>query len=507
MGSLGPAGRGTWRVVGWSAATGLALAGVVVTAAGPWEGGQRAAERRAAADLPHHRQGRGQEGATRAAPRVLTPVGARQAPGGKGASELPLPTAKGMRRALGPLLDSPDLGTRRSLAVVDTTTGELVYGVRAKAPATPASTMKIATAVAALTVLGADHRIPTVVTTGSSATEIVLVGGGDPTLTALSTAGSDRPASLRELAGSTAAALRDRGVRSVRLRYDATAYSGPRHHPIGRGNENIAPVTALMVDEGRVDPRSTRHAPRVADPARDAAEAFADLLREEGVAVRGKPSPGRGAKASDAPLAEVRSQPLGTMVERALTTSDNDIAEALARQTALARNEPASFAGAGRAVTSVLEEAGLDVGGARIRDGSGLDREDQLSAELLADLLALAASPEHPQLRSALTGLPVAGFTGTLEHRYTADRGGDADGADRAAEDTTGPGRSVSGAAGLVRAKTGTLTGVNTLAGTTVDADGRLLAFAFTASGTSDPDRATAALDRLAAALARCGCR
>ncbi|MBR7678233.1 D-alanyl-D-alanine carboxypeptidase, partial [Streptomyces daliensis] len=82
---------------------------------------------------------------------------------------------------------------------------------------------------------------------------------------------------------------------------------------------------------------------------------------------------------------------------------------------------------------------------------------------------------------------PVAGFTGTLEERY--------------GDEQNKPG------AGLVRAKTGTLTGINTLAGTVVDADGRLLAFAFMTSGTKDAEGAKNALDRMASALANCGCR
>ncbi|OEV09943.1 D-alanyl-D-alanine carboxypeptidase, partial [Streptomyces nanshensis] len=92
-----------------------------------------------------------------------------------------------------------------------------------------------------------------------------------------------------------------------------------------------------------------------------------------------------------------------------------------------------------------------------------------------------------PELRTVLTGLPVARFTGTLGSRYGGERGE--------------PG------AGLVRAKTGTLTGVNTLAGTVVDADGRMLAFAFLTTGATARDAAQQSLDRLASALANCGCR
>ncbi|MGB8944597.1 MAG: D-alanyl-D-alanine carboxypeptidase, partial [Streptomyces sp.] len=90
-----------------------------------------------------------------------------------------------------------------------------------------------------------------------------------------------------------------------------------------------------------------------------------------------------------------------------------------------------------------------------------------------------------PELRSVVTGLPVAGFTGTLVDRYPKNSPG----------------------TGVVRAKTGTLTGVNTLAGTVVDAEGRLLVFAFMTTGTTDPKAAQAALDQMASAVAKCGCR
>lgn len=485
---------GTWQVAALSAGMGLAVAVVSITAAGPWEGGQRTAERAAAASA----DGRDGHDARRPPPvPVLSAVGVSSGRRAGTAADLPLPTRRGLREALQPLLEGTDLGSRPTAAVMDATTGRLLYGVRQDTPTTPASTMKIATTVAALDVLGPEHRIPTSVTQGAKRGEIVLVGGGDPTLTALGgRTGPDRPASLPELARATASALKDRGARSVRLRYDASAYRGPLLHPIGV-NTNLAPVSALMADEGRTDPRSTRDAPRVEDPAEATAATFAGLLRKQGIDVRGKPSPGRSAKGGEGRLAEVRSLPVGALVERTLTESDNDIAEALARQVAMAVGKPASFDGAARAVTGVLKQAGMPVGDADIRDGSGLSSDAEIPAGLLARLLALAASPERPELRPVLSGLPVAGFTGTLRNRYQPSGGGGASAGSDIEE------RRLRGAAGLVRAKTGTLTGVNTLAGTVVDADGRLLTFAFMAKGASGPK----ALDALAAAVARCGCR
>lgn len=480
------------------------MAVVTITAAGPWEGGKRTAERAAAASADRARDtgAAGAEAAPEPAAAVLTALGPRRDAAQAGTSDLPLPSRQGLEAALAPLLDSPELGTSQTLAVMDATTGKLLYGVGEDRPATPASTIKLATAVAALDVLGAEHRIPTTVAQGGAEDEIVLVGGGDPTLTALRTrrGPGDGAASLRRLARSTARALKDRGVRRVRLAYDTSAYSGPRLHPIGV-NDNIAPVTALMADEGRRDPGTTGHAPRREDPAASAAASFAGFLKNNGITVRGTPAPGRADKAVEGRLAEVRSAPLGELVEQMLTHSDNDIAEALARQTAMAMGLPASFDGAAEAVADALKAAGLDTGDSRFHDGSGLDGEDALSAGLLARVLALTASPDHPELRPVLSGLPVAGFTGTLAGRFTAGRGSGRDGP------RNGSGNGQTGdahrAAGLVRAKTGTLTGVNTLAGAVVDADGRLLTFAFMTKGATD----ASALDRLAAAVAGCGCR
>lgn len=119
--------------------------------------------------------------------------------------------------------------------------------------------------------------------------------------------------------------------------------------------------------------------------------------------------------------------------------------------------------------------------GAHLADGSGLDREDRVTPALLTALLARAADPDRPGLRPVLTGLPIAGFSGTLGDRYQDGSEG----------------------TGLIRAKTGTLNGVNSLAGTVVDPRGRLLAFAFLASGSLSATEAEPALDALATALAR----
>ena len=487
---------------------GLALAVGTVAAAGPWQGGQRTAE----ADRVNSQL---RLVVTTVRPRPVPPPKWLPAPdvlqgagvttvtsgpgtgsgadAGRGADaappQAPLPTAKGLVAALGYDLDSATLG-KVTASVVDAATGRTLYASGAATPQTPASTNKIATSVAALSLLGPEHRFRTTVVSPGPG-RIVLVGGGDPTLTAAATRGADPQAGLVTLADRTAAALKATGTAKVSLAYDISLFSGPAVHPIGI-NDNIALVQALTVDEGRRDPHSTENAPRYADPAATAASTFASLLRKRGIAVTGGPTLTTGAaKAAKAaatpPLAEVDSQPLGEIVERMLTESDNDIAETLGHQVALAAGGPATFAGGAAAVRKELTALGIPLGGTRLADASGLSSQDVIPAEVLTRLLVLASSPAHPELRSVVSGLPVAGFTGTLDNRYD-----------------TGVGEA---GLGVVRAKTGSLQTVNTLAGLVVDRDGRLLVFAFMSNGSGAVDSARTALDRLAGRVAVCGCR
>ncbi|WP_153461134.1 D-alanyl-D-alanine carboxypeptidase/D-alanyl-D-alanine endopeptidase [Streptomyces kaniharaensis] len=408
-----------------------------------------------------------------------------------------LPTTQGLQQALAAALGDRTLGTV-TFAVADASAGQLLYGSGENTPATPASTTKLATSIAALSLIPSDTRLTTRVVKGANPGEITLVGGGDPTLTALPAdqvqigglpADADTaPASLDALARQTAAALRAAGTTAVTLDYDLSMYAGNPQHK-NHDAANIALVVPLMVDEGKVDPKSREEAPpRVADPAGAAAESFAALLRAEGVTVDGKARPAAAPAAATAPvLGRVDSPTIARLVERLLTTSDNTLAEAIARQAAVAAHQPASFEGAATAVKQELARLGVPMTGVVLDDGSGLHPDNAIPPAVLVQLLALAASDRHPALRPVLTGLPIAGFTGTLGKRF-------------------GAGSGAADAAGLVRAKTGSLSGVNTLAGTVVDADGRLLAFAVMTRTPAPADTARAAMDRIVARLAACGC-
>ncbi|MFZ3558327.1 D-alanyl-D-alanine carboxypeptidase/D-alanyl-D-alanine endopeptidase [Streptomyces sp. BH055] len=471
------AGSKTKHVTVGATAVGLALAAVVAVAAGPWDAsGQRKAESdRAASSEAGGGTDHGREAeAAPSAPVVLSAPGA----------SVPGPTKSALADVLDPLFKGSALGGRRTAAVVDAVTGKRLYGRSPGDTLTPASTTKLATAVAALSAAGPDHRIATRTALEKDSKKLILVGGGDPTLTAR----EKNPygaADLGTLADETAKDLKRRDIGEITLTYDTSLYSGPDTHPIGP-NENLARVTPLMADEARTDDSDSGPAAREGDPAAAAAKKFADLLNDRGIRTKGDPASGKASGKAEK-LAKVSSPPLSALVERMLTHSDNDIAEALARQTAIAAGTSHDFDGGGKAVEKQLDKLRLPLKDTRFADGSGLDRADKVSADLLTGLLAKAADPSRPELRSVLTGLPVAGFTGTLASRYED------------AADASGT--------GLVRAKTGTLTGVNTLAGTVVDADGRLLVFAFMTEGATDPKAAQSGLDRLASSVANCGCR
>ncbi|GAC1443539.1 MAG: hypothetical protein NVSMB55_17360 [Mycobacteriales bacterium] len=357
----------------------------------------------------------------------------------------------------------------------------------------PASTAKIATAVAALTALSPDFRLTTRVLAGAAPGDVVLVGGGDPTLAgAFTRVGYPPPARLADLAARARIALAGAAVRRVLV--DDSLFAGPVLGPGWRpeyvSSGDVAPVMAVEVDEGRTALPPLGGPSRVArtsDPALSAGRTLAALLGAPHAAVlRGR------APADGASLAAVSSPTVPQLVEQMLTHSDNDLAEALARQVAIAKGQPATFSGAAAALRAVLADVLVQVGATPaavlLSDGSGLSRLDRVQPGALTRLLADVAGRDRGRLFPVLSGLPVAGFDGTLERRFR-----------------TGPGVA---AAGVVRAKTGTLNGVSALAGLVRTRDGRLLAFDFTADGV--PFGATlasqTALDRLAAALAGCGC-
>lgn len=405
------------------------------------------------------------------APPVLPPASATA----------PSPTPGGVTAAIGRLISKqlPDA----SIVVIDPSTGVPLFEQRADRPRIPASTAKLATAAAALEVLGAQERIPTIALRDDRT--VYLLGGGDPTL---ARAGKSDPRkggrpSLSSLAKAVAA---DFGTQTkVTVVYDDSAFTGPAlgpGWPSSFPRDGVAaPVSALVVDGGRA---RSGGAARVTDPARQAGEVFADLLRAEGLKVA-KVAKGT-VSGSAREVARVESAPIVDIVQETLTDSENNYAEALAHLVGGRLLDDPSFAGGARATTETLAALGIETAGLTLVDGSGLSRQDRVPASLLADLLSTAVAGTDADLAPIASGLAIAGMTGTLAKRF--------------ASAATRDGR------GFVHAKTGTLTGVSSLAGTVLDADGRTLVFAMIDDKVRSLAKVRETMDTIAATLARCGC-
>lgn len=422
-----------------------------------------------------------------------SPVAAVLSPLAQLPTNAPVPKPAGLTSKAAPLLADPAFaGDTVAIVVADARTGSMLLDNHGADLAVPASTAKLAVAIAALHVLGDDHRLTTKVVLGAG-NQVVLVGGGDPTLAGPTATGAHdpgypAPARLTDLAAQTASALKIKGISSISLGYDASQFTGPIIGPAWKQlyfNEgDVAPVSALEVDEGSPDLTKPQ---RAADPASAAASEFASLLSAAGVKVTGTPD-ATEAKSDDEMLASVQSPRVSALVQRMLGRSDNDLAEAFARQVAIASGKPATFAGGADAVRAAVAGLGVPASGLAMVDGSGLSPSDRVQPRALVRMVDLVLGGKHPELAPIAQALPVAGFSGTLTSRYTAPP--------------------ASSAAGRVHAKTGTLDGVAALAGYLDDASGRVLAFAVIANGVplNATARTEAAIDRLAAGLASCGC-
>ncbi len=412
---------------------------------------------------------------------------------------------QGLANALAQVATSPDLGNFAG-SVSDPDTRTTLWSADPDKPMIPASTLKVMTTAAALLVLPADHRLTTRVVAGSAPGEVVLVGAGDPTLTAQADGKGYYPdgPKLSDLVAQIRAA--GHPVDSVVV--DNSVYSGPAWpagwDPVDIAGGSWAPIEPVMIDGGRLDPL-VEYSPRSATPALDAGRRLALELGADPAKVRlGK------APADAAELAHVDSAKLRDRLRDMMIHSDDVLAEAIGREIAAVTGGEQSFAGAAAATLTALRAAGFDTTGVTQIDNSGLSTDDRVPARLLDRILAEAAASDpaaggaaggtaEPPVVNAgdsssapsplaplLDYLPVAGGSGSLAERFT-------DG---------GPQRS---GAGWIRAKTGTLSVSSALAGYVLDRDGRVVTFALM-SNDRPPEASRPALDAVATALRNCGC-
>jgi serine-type D-Ala-D-Ala carboxypeptidase/endopeptidase (penicillin-binding protein 4) len=393
------------------------------------------------------------------------------------------PSPGGVAAALGAIAADPNLG-RLGGRITDAMTGKELWQMADDVPLVPASTNKVLTAAAALLTLDRQARISTRVVAGSQNAQgpVVLVGAGDPTLSAAPPnvptwyRGAPRISDLVEQ-------IRRSGMTPTAVQVDTSAFTGPTlaqgWDPADVDNGDIAPIESVMIDAGRIQP-STVNSRRSRTPALDAGRELAKALGLDPAAVTIAAAPS-GARQ----LAVVQSAPLVQRLSEMMNASDNVLAECIAREVAGAINRPRSFAGAVDAVTNRLSTGHIDTAGVALQDSSGLSVDDRLTAKTLDGTVQAAAGPDQPALRALLDLLPIAGGSGTL--------------ADRFLDPATNQ-----GPAGWLRAKTGSLTAINALVGVLTDHGGRVLTFAFISNAAGPNGRNV--MDALATKLWTCGC-
>lgn len=400
-----------------------------------------------------------------------------------GAGELPDVDSAVARTAKDPALGE------LTAEVTDLASGETLWAKDQDKLRTPASVTKVVTTGAATLALDDDERLETYVVQRRPG-ELILVGEGDITLSAEPGKGffSDA-ASVRELTDKIRPQIKGQKIDHIVV--DNSVREGDLFNSTWDTDDiaggNVTNLDSVMLNAGRINPTES-YSPRSTEPGKDAARVLAGQLGlsdvtidVENATVATPMTASVDGNAQDSLpedltwLGGVESAPLNTRIHDTLVHSDNLLAEAIAREVAGSQDAPRTFAGATESTLAVLRDHGVDLDKAVLKDNSGMSTSNRLSAHHLDQVLS------NHDLHSLLEQLPVSAVDGTLVNRYATGSG---------AEDS----------AGWVRAKTGTLSGVNTLAGTITTTSGRVLTFAFLATG-ENIDASRAALDRLANSL------
>lgn len=379
--------------------------------------------------------------------------------------------------------------------VVNAATGQTLFARNETAAERSASVMKVLTAAVALDVLGPNHQITTsVFSDPSNPGRIYLVGAGDVTLSRMPGNITSFYAKAPKLDTLTRQ-ISDWSLRTgnvvTEVFVDSSLFgSNDEWHPTwskrGLSDGYMAPVSALQIDAARLT--SSRNnlvwlAKRTDKPVTQAGQLFIESLNKRGIAV--------GLTASEAKLpsgalaiASVQSRPMSEWVVNMLRVSDNSLAEALARLSALKLGLDGSMESVNPLFKRVLGARGLDVSRLRIVDASGLSRDNAVPVALVNDLLALVNQGvgDYEILEA---GMPVSGERGSLRSRFATGN--------------------LAAARGLVAAKTGYISTGYSLAGFLTARDGTELIFTVYNLSPRATIRQRNAMDNLVYRFYQCG--
>lgn len=405
-------------------------------------------------------------------------------------SQTPSATPTGSRTcSVNDLATDPRLATF-SGAVINAATGEVLFDRNAAIPAATASVMKVITAAAALQALGPNYVVDTkVYADPDNPGTIILVGGGDPTLSA-TPAGTQsvykNAPKLSDLAVKVTAWATANGVQVDNIILDSTLFAGgtaaSKWESSWERSEQtqgyMSEVTALQVDGDRANP-SRETSARSTTPVMNAGRKFKAAL--------GSTATGATISEGELPsnateIAKVTSQTIDKWIKHMLLVSDNTEAEYLARLIALKQGYDGSFASIGIAIKKSLTATNLDTSNLIIKDGSGLSANNAVPPLFVAQLFGKVVEGFN-DFEVIGQGLPVSGESGSLASRFLGEN---------------------MDAVGKIQAKTGWIKTGYTLAGIIKAKDSTTLLFAVYALGNVQ-DSAKQAIDDLVTGFYRCG--
>lgn len=330
------------------------------------------------------------------------------------------------------------------MMLVDPSTGESIFEYSADSLRMPASLLKIISAVALLDYVEPDFRFTTEILTGSEPNTLVIAGSLDPWM--------ERNGVLAIKMGR---ASLPKLVKTALKKLDS---------------DNGAPIKTLNIKYSKM------HYPDL------------DFIKSQFVARNVKVTTTRitseeASLASKESIAIFQSPPMQKIMDWMLIWSDNTLGNRMAMYASMKAGFGYSESGIEETFVKTLNNLGIESTGLVAVDGSGLSRSNRVSAQMLAELLL--KTYDNEKYRIIYGGLPVGGVNGTMRNRFVS---------------------SAPKAIGLVRTKTGSLTGVVSLAGYVQGGDREYIFVAIADQIPKYPSAARAAriaLDKVLAKFAK----
>lgn len=191
-----------------------------------------------------------------------------------------------------------------------------------------------------------------------------------------------------------------------------------RHCDLGliANSDNQYELTGCLVDRGD-KPLPLKFA--VQDPERYTDQKVQRLLKQVGISLEGNVRIGKTPEKQRKLLAVHKSEPLPQLLDQMLKRSDNLIADTLTKTLgATFFVQPGSFANGTEAIKQIIfTKTGVDIRNARLEDGSGLSRNNRLSATSMAEVLRYIW--KYDQQLNLIAIMPKSGESGTLQYRQS----------------------------------------------------------------------------------------